>query len=76
MREAQDTIPQRELVYRLALAIDLYGIDSRSDLDGLLDANPRSAYSTHVLHNIGARRRKWLLAYRDSRARAAGSSTP
>ena len=70
----QDTIPQRELVYRLALAIDQHGLDRRwqRELDELLDANPRSAYSTHVLHNIGARRRRWLLAYRDSRAQAAG----
>ncbi len=74
MRGAQDEIPQRELVYRLALAIDNYGLRSGSqrELDELIDANPRSTFSTHVLHNIGARRRRWLLAYRDSRAQAAG----
>ena len=76
---AQDTIPQRQLVYQLALAIDQVqqAMVSRPIFEGrlndLLDANPRSAFSTHVLHNIGTRRARWLLAYRD--ARAAGSAT-
>ena len=74
---AQDSIPQRQLVYQLALAIDLFGLQSGSEarLDELLDANPRSAYSTHVLHNIGARRARWLLAYREARAARAGSAS-
>ena len=77
MRAAQDDVPQRELVYRLALAIDLFGIERGSEaaLNELLDANPRSAFSTHVLHNIGSRRRRWLLAYRSARATRGAVAT-
>lgn len=84
MKRAQDAIPQRQLVRQLALAIDLCmvverlggkGFSARSSavLVELLDANPRSAYSTHVLHNIGSRRSRWLLAARDARADATSS---
>ena len=74
MRGAQDTIPQRQLVYELSLAIDLARIapkTGRRTLDRLLAENPRSSWSTHVLHNIGARRRAWL----EEHVRAAGAST-
>lgn len=76
MRPPQDAVPQRQLVYQLALAVDAVwqSVMGRPIWEGrlneLLDANPRSAYSTHVLHNIGARRARWLVAYRDERARA------
>jgi hypothetical protein len=68
----KDAIAQRQLVYRLALAIDLFGITkgAKRDLDALLDANPRSAFSTHVIHNLGARRARWLRDYAAARAGA------
>ena len=72
MKPAQDTVPQRQLVYQLALAID-HRTDprypeskARAELEGIINANPRSCFSTHVLHNIGARRSRWLLAARDA----------
>jgi len=77
MRSPQDTVPQRQLVYQLALAIDTCILAQRKghamsrslyDLNRIIEANPRSSFSTHVLHNIGARRSRWLLA-----ARAAGA---
>lgn len=83
MRVPQDAIGQRQLVYELALAIDLCMAAEKvsshltqratSDLEVLLAANPRSAFSTHVLHNIGARRSRWLLAARDAGAFATSS---
>lgn len=75
---AQDSIPQRQLVYQLALAIDhcndpSYGRSrGEAELEELIFANPRSAFSTHVLHNIGSRRARYLLAHREvMRARGA-----
>ena len=77
----QDSIPQRQLVFQLALAIDraivMAGAGGDAEkatfliLSRLIDTNPRSAYSTHVLHNIGKRRARWLVAYRDRRPRGA-----
>jgi len=76
---AQDSIPQRQLVYRLALAIDRC-IDpavpngtAAGELEEIIFANPRSSFSTHVLHNIGKRRARWLIAYRDHDMRARGA---
>ena len=64
MRRPQDKIAQRQLVYQLALAIDLFGLrDGKEGLDALIAANPRSIFSTHVTHNIGIRRARWLEAY-------------
>jgi hypothetical protein len=77
MRGPQDTISQRQLVYRLALAIDTallgekVGQPAPREVEELLAANPRSALSTHVMHNIGARRARWLRAF--SAARRAGA---
>lgn len=76
---AQDSIPQRQLVYQLALAIDhaqdpAYGpARGAAEVEELVLANPRSAFSTHVLHNIGARRARWLIAYRDHDMRPRGA---
>lgn len=79
VRPPQDRVPQRQLVYQLALAID-HSIDpgypssrAKAELEGIIASNPRSAFSTHVLHNIGARRARWLLAARDAGAFATSS---
>lgn len=76
---SQDSIPQRQLVYQLALAIDrcqdpAYGRGrAAGELEELILANPRSCFSTHVLHNIGKRRARWLVAYRDHDMRPRGA---
>lgn len=85
MRRPQDKLPQRELVYVLARSIDLVMAQEvvtpgrtalrEANLHVVLDENPRSAFSTHVLHNIGARRARWLLAWRDAHASQAGSAS-
>lgn len=46
-------------------------LGARAILDSLLDLNPHAAVSRHVQHNIGARRRAWLAAYREERYRPA-----
>ena len=80
MRPAQDAIPQRQLTYQLALAIDTamlgekLGQPATREVEALIEANPRSAFSTHVLHNIGARRRRWLEAFRPARAARVANS--
>lgn len=72
MRPPQDAVPQRRLVYELRTVIDgmMYGTMSgpiwADRLQRLLEANPHSATSTHVIHNIGPRRARFLRAYLDS----------
>lgn len=83
MRPPQDAVPQRQLVYQLALAVDraivMEGVGGDAEkatftvLDMLIQKNPRSSFSTHVLHNIGRRRARWLLAARDAGVLATSS---
>ena len=68
MRKPQDKLGQRQLVYELKHAIDRcmrrpWDRAAHERLDTLIDDNPRSFHSTHVLHNIGLSRRRWLTAY-------------
>lgn len=68
MRRPMDTIPQRQLVYELAVAIDHCMAPGARTKDAtqlriILSANPHSSTSTHVLHNVGPRRARWLLAF-------------
>lgn len=57
-----DSLPQRRLVDLMRTEIDK-AMRSRDRADGVLllvAANPRSAFSTHVLYNLGERRCRWL----------------
>lgn len=38
-----------------------------ANLNILLDMNPRSSLSTHVMHNLGQRRARWLREYARAR---------
>jgi hypothetical protein len=78
-----DTLPQRVLVHELKRAIDLIPRDRQAvtRVRHLVEANPRSARSSHVLRNLGSERVRVLgailsepLAARvPPRARAGGS---
>ena len=80
MGRLKDATPQRQLVAELGLAIDrciksaatggAMERRAREKLNRMLDANPRSSTAIFVLHNLGARRRAWLAAYRLARAGA------
>ena len=68
LRKPQDRLGQRILVYELRHAIDRcmkrpWDTVARQHLDTLIEQNPRSTFSTHVLYNIGMARREWLLLY-------------
>lgn len=70
-----DTVPQRRLLDLLRVEIDKAMASGR--LDGtllLIEANPRSALSSHVLYNLGERRVRWLS--RVLAREAAGAARP
>lgn len=80
-----DTLPQRVLVYDLKRAIDLIPRDrlAATRVRQLVNDNPRSARSGHVLRNLGIARRETLAfilgepALRDGHAVArAGRASP
>lgn len=62
-----DELTQRELAYRLRIAIDRAMRDPQprwlSAVEKLLVANPRGISSAHVTHNLGEARRAWLRAH-------------
>jgi len=73
-----DKLPQRVLVHKLKRAIDLIPRDSLAvtRVRQLVEENPRSARSTHVLRNLGAGRVAALATILDeplARPRAGGS---
>ena len=81
-----DKLPQRVLVHDLKRAIDSIPRDRQGvkRVRQLVEENPRSARSTHVVRNIG-RSRAEMLAYvigepslvtRDVRARGAALPVP
>lgn len=57
-RSPMDKVPQRVLVHKLKRAIDLTPRDRQAvtRVRHLVEENPRSARSTHVLGNLGAGR--------------------
>ena len=62
-RPAIDRLPQRQLVYEYRLAIDDAIAGRRRGRDRvrrLMEDNPRSTWSTHVIYNIGKRRAEYL----------------
>ena len=75
MRRPQEKLSQRRLDLELRVAIDrLIDFQPRddlsariTDLERLLDENPAGCFSSHVLHNLGVRRRAWLHSYLGSR---------
>jgi hypothetical protein len=69
-RRKLDQISQRTLVYVMRREIDLVPRDPGAikRLYLLVDANPRSFVSTHVLHNIGKARCEKLSRLMASRA--------
>jgi galactokinase len=74
-----DKLPQRVLVHKLKRAIDQIPRDRQAvtRVQHLVDENPRSARSTHVLRNLGASRVATLgdlLGEPLARPRAGGSA--
>lgn len=63
-RRKIDQTPQRELALRLRYHIDQAIAEKTGDHVGaiaeLIRANPTSARSSHVRHNLGKERLKWL----------------
>jgi hypothetical protein len=57
-----DTTPQRVLVHQLKRAIDLIPRDrlAVTRVRMMIEANPRSSRSTHVIRNIGKERARIL----------------
>lgn len=72
-RATLNEVPQAELVLRLRLLLDeamkapptksAKSGKARVRLHALVEANPESVGSSHVMHNIGKERREWLLEF-------------
>lgn len=60
-RLPKDTLPQRRLLDLLRVEVDSAMESGRLDVvHHLVDENPHSVVSTHVLYNLGERRVRWL----------------
>ena len=74
-RKPNDTISQRELIYRLRILLDeamrtppdrrrmMRSSGAKDKLVVLVKENPASTGSKHVMWNIGKSRREWLLEF-------------
>lgn len=84
-RRPLDTTPQRELVDELRLLLDHICADECSHtrcigntlrVQRLIEANPRSVYSTKVTYNIGRARASRVQAMHEASRARAGASLP
>lgn len=64
-RRRVDPIPQRQLALLLRYHIDSASMRNESDhvtaVRSLVDQNPRSSFSKHVIHNLGKHRIRWMI---------------